>query len=132
MRRFEPVNRIKKMDFKREKTDNYDIIHIAAEKLDNTIAPELKSEFTLMNKEGVKNLIIDLTNVKYCDSSGLSAILVANRLCKNSNGYLVLAGTQDTVKKLITISQLDSVFQTMPTVAESIDLLFVETIQSKP
>jgi anti-sigma B factor antagonist len=119
------------MDFKREKTDNYDIIHIAVEKLDNSVAPELKSEFTLMNKEGVKNLIIDLTNVKYCDSSGLSAILVANRLCKNSNGHLVLAGTQESVKKLITISQLDSVFHIMPTVAESIDLLFVETIQNK-
>lgn len=119
------------MDFSREKTDNYDIVHVKVEKLDSGVSPELKSEFTLMNKEGVKNIILDLSKVLYCDSSGLSAILVANRLCKNSSGHLILTGIQPSVLKLITISQLDTVLQLMPTVNEAIELLFVETIQNK-
>jgi anti-anti-sigma factor len=58
---------------------------------------------------GEKNLILDLSTCRYCDSSGLSAILVANRLCKNASGTFVLTGLQPAVERLITISQLDTV-----------------------
>jgi anti-anti-sigma factor len=93
-------------------------------------APELKAEFTLLGGDGVANIILDLEKVQYCDSSGLSSILVGNRLCKNANGLLVLTGTQPTVKKLITISQLDSVLNMVPTVSEAIDYLFMASIEN--
>jgi anti-sigma B factor antagonist len=63
----------------------------------------------LFQATGEKNIILDLSNCRYCDSSGLSAILVANRLCKNANGTFVLTGLNDAVERLITISQLDTV-----------------------
>jgi anti-anti-sigma factor len=50
-----------------------------------------------------------MSNTKYCDSSGLSALLLANRLCKDTNGKFVLCGLQDNVAKLISIAQLDKV-----------------------
>jgi anti-anti-sigma factor len=50
-----------------------------------------------------------MSKAKYCDSSGLSAILVANRLCKDTNGQFVLCGLQVNVQKLIEIAQLDKV-----------------------
>ena len=75
------------------------------------------------------NIILDLTETRYCDSSGLSSVLVANRLCKNDNGTLVLVGLQPSVRKLITISQLESVLQIVPTVSEAIDYLFMESIE---
>ncbi|MFN5888571.1 MAG: STAS domain-containing protein, partial [Flavobacteriales bacterium] len=46
---------------------------------------------------------------KFCDSSGLSAILVANRLCKDTNGVFVLTGIHPNVGKMIEIAQLDRV-----------------------
>jgi anti-sigma B factor antagonist len=97
------------MNFEIEKTDKYAVIKVQVEKLDSNIAPSLKSELVVLNTDGVKNIIIDLTKTRYCDSSGLSAILVANRLCRNSQGTFVLTGLQDAVKKLISISQLDSI-----------------------
>ncbi len=103
------------MIYTAEKNENYTMLKMQVEKLDSNIAPSLKSELVVMNSEGVRNIIMDLTNTRYCDSSGLSSILVANRLCKNSNGQFVLTGLQDTVKKLITISQLDTIL----TIAES-------------
>lgn len=117
------------MDISKQKTEHYTIIKIHSEKLDTLIAPELKSEFLLTNSEGVVNIILDLSETKYCDSSGLSSILVANRLCKNGNGTLVLAGLQPTVQKLITISQLDTVLNIVPTVSEAIDFMFMESIE---
>jgi anti-anti-sigma factor len=117
------------MKFAQEKTEHYTILKVLSEKLDNSVSSDLKSEFLLLNKDGVCNIILDLTETRYCDSSGLSSVLVANRLCKNDNGTLVLVGLQPSVRKLITISQLDSVLQIVPTVSEAIDYLFMESIE---
>lgn len=118
------------MSFSKEKTEHYTIVRLQAERLDSFNAPELKAEFTLLGSDGVANVILDLEKVQYCDSSGLSSILVGNRLCKNSNGLLVLTGAQPTVKKLITISQLDTVLNMVPTVSEAIDYLFMASIEN--
>jgi len=98
-----------KMDFKIDKLDNYTIVEVLEEKLDTNVAPSLKSELVLISGNGEKNIVLDLRNCRYCDSSGLSSILVANRLCKNANGTFVLTGLTDAVERLITISQLDTV-----------------------
>ncbi|MCQ2374763.1 MAG: STAS domain-containing protein [Salinivirgaceae bacterium] len=97
------------MEFKIEKLDNFTQIEVLIDKLDTHIAPSLKSELVLIAGNGEKNIILDLSNCRYCDSSGLSAILVANRLCKNASGTFVLVGLQTAVERLITISQLDTV-----------------------
>jgi anti-sigma B factor antagonist len=82
-----------------------------------------------LNAEGINNLILDLQNVKYTDSSGLSSILIANRLCNSTGGLLVLTGLQDHVMKLITISKLESVLHILPTVEEGIDRIFLHAIE---
>ena len=74
------------MKYTIDKKESYTIITIEEKKLDTTVAPDLKSEFVKLNAEGINNLILDLTNVKYTDSSGLSSILIANRLCNSTGG----------------------------------------------
>jgi anti-anti-sigma factor len=111
------------MDLSIEKKDNYTLVKITAEKLDTHIAPTLKSELVLVSGNGEKNIIMDLSNCRYCDSSGLSAILVANRLCKNSDGKFILTGLQEAVERLINISQLDSVINITFTVAQAEKLI---------
>ena len=91
------------------KKDNHTVIQVLAKKLDTSIAPSFKSELVMIAGNGEKNMIIDLSNTEYCDSSGLSSILVANRLCKNAKGQFILSGLQNAVERLISISQLDSV-----------------------
>jgi len=97
------------MEFRISKLDNYSLIEVLEEKLDTNVAPSLKSELVLISGNGERNIVLDLSTCRYCDSSGLSAILVANRLCKNANGTFVLTGLTDAVERLITISQLDTV-----------------------
>jgi anti-sigma B factor antagonist len=111
------------MEFKIEKKKNYTVIQILEEKLDTHLAPTLKSELVLISGNGEKNIILDLNKVKYCDSSGLSAILVANRLAKNANGIFVLTGLNDAVERLITISQLDTVLNIADDVEEGEKLM---------
>jgi anti-anti-sigma factor len=89
--------------------EKYSIISVTVEKLDTHVAPVIKSQLIEMASKGICNIIIDLSQSRYCDSSGLSAILVANRLCKNAGGNFVLTGLQSAVERLISISQLDTV-----------------------
>jgi anti-sigma B factor antagonist len=111
------------MEFKIEKQENHTLIQVLEEKLDTHIAPTLKSELVLVSGNGEKNIILDLSKCRYCDSSGLSAILVANRLCKNANGTFVLTGLNDAVERLITISQLDTVLNITKSVDEGKSLI---------
>jgi anti-anti-sigma factor len=111
------------MEFKIEKQGNHTLIQVLEEKLDTHIAPTLKSELVLVSGNGERNIILDLSKCRYCDSSGLSAILVANRLCKNANGTFVLTGLNDAVERLITISQLDTVLNITKTIEEGVGLI---------
>jgi anti-anti-sigma factor len=117
------------MNFSVDKQNAYTVVTLHVEKLDSNISPALKSQFVLLNAEGVRNVIVDLAVTKYCDSSGLSAILVGNRLAKEANGTFVITGLQNSVMKLIQISQLDSVLNILPSVAESIDFVKMEEVE---
>ncbi len=103
-----------------EKQKNCIVVKINSEKLDSLIAPDLKAELVNINADGSKNIIIDMSDTRYCDSSGLSAILVGNRLCKQSGGALVITGIKEPVRKLILISQLDNILNTADSVEEGI------------
>ena len=117
------------MNFEVDKKDNYALVKVKVEKLDSHVSPALKSELVVLNADEFKNLIVDLTDTRYCDSSGLSAILVANRLCKNSNGTFILTGLQRSVSKLISISQLDTILNITPTIQEAVDFLTMEEVE---
>ena len=117
------------MSFSTEKHDNYTLIVFSTDKLDAVVSPDLKAELVLISKGGEKNVLIDLASVKYCDSSGLSALLIGNRLCKEASGSFILSGLQTAVEKLVSISQLDSILTITPTLPEAIDLLFMEEIE---
>ncbi|WP_250630939.1 STAS domain-containing protein [Rhodoflexus caldus] len=113
-----------------EKFDRYTLLTVQEEKLATTISPQLKAEIVrLFQEDGTINLMIDMSAVKYVDSSGLSAILVANRLANESEGTLVLAGVTDHVMKLISISKLDNVLTIVPTIAEGVDAIFLNQIE---
>ena len=118
-----------KMKYSIEKEEKYCLFVLNESKLDTTVAPSVKSEFLTLNAEGTKNLILDLSQVKYTDSSGLSAILVGNRIFSENGGVFILANLNDHVMKLITISQLDKVLNILPTVEESIDAIFMHEIE---
>jgi anti-sigma B factor antagonist len=109
------------MKFTVDKTERYTIFKLDEENLNSLVAPNLKSEFVLLSNEGVRNLIFDLSDVKYVDSSGLSSILTANRLWKDNGTFIVTGAGHPSVKKLIEISRLDTILTIIPTVEESIE-----------
>ena len=70
-----------------------------------------------------------MSHLKYVDSSGLSAILTANRIWKDYGSFVLTGVENDNIKKLIEISRLDSILKIIPTVQEAIDFVHMEEIE---
>ena len=117
------------MKYSIDKQERYAVLRIEEENLNSLVAPDLKSEFVILSNEDIKNLILDLSAVHYVDSSGLSAILTADRLWKRLGSFILTGITHPNVRRLIEISRLDTVLTIIPTAEESIDYVFMEEIE---
>lgn len=112
------------MKYTIDKQEHVAILSLQEENLNSLNAPSLKSELVILSNEGVPHLILDLSATKYVDSSGLSAILAANRIWSATGGVFVLTGVVNpSVKKLVEISRLQSVIAVVPTAEEGIALI---------
>lgn len=117
------------MKFSVERNEKYTLITLIEGKLNSLVSPQLKSELILLNKEEHRNVILDLSAVKYADSSGLSSLLIGHRLSKSADGLFIITGISDAVSRLLTISQLENIITILPTVDEAIDFIFMEELE---
>ena len=93
---------------------------LKTDRLDTKIAPDLKSQFISMaNAPDAGHLVLDLGNIQFADSSGLSALLLAHRLFRDSDRTFILCNLSERVQKLIDISQLTTVFTIAADAAEA-------------
>ncbi len=110
------------VNFELKKIDDIAVFRLNEKRFDAPIAGIVKGEFTiLLHTEEWTKFIVDLSEVDYCDSSGLSAILLAFRILQSNNGHIRIASPSKNVKTLIEISQLDRVLPIMDTVDEAIN-----------
>jgi anti-anti-sigma factor len=109
------------MNYELKKINDVSVFKLNEKRLDKSISGLLKGEFTIiLHAEDVKKLVIDLSEVDSCDSSGLSAILLAYRIMQSNQGALRLAALTKNVIKLIEISQLNRALPVCNTVNEAI------------
>jgi anti-sigma B factor antagonist len=109
--------------------DKYTQISVLEDKFTAKVAPDLKAELVHLKSSGTENIIFDLEKTNYCDSSGLSVILIANRICRENGGCLVLCNLQLAVAKLIDISQLSKVLNITPSFNEAVDFIFMDELE---
>jgi len=97
------------MNFIVRKETGFSSIKVVRERLDSFVSPELKAEIVMLVGNKVHNIILDLSDCLYCDSSGLSAILVGNRLCEDAEGAFIICNLSENVEKMIKLAMLDSI-----------------------
>lgn len=119
------------MKYTVDKKEQFVVFTPMEEKLDSALSPKLKSELLTVNAEGYHNLVIDMSQVKYADSSGLSALLVGNREFSRNGGIFIVACPQEHVVKLMKISMLDKVFTIVDSIEEAAEAIFIHEIEGK-
>jgi anti-sigma B factor antagonist len=95
------------------------VVTVAGE-LDMATAPQLQQEVSRLVDAGKTNLVFDLAEVSFCDSTGLSVFVRARNRCEAAGGGVRLAAPQRAVQRILEVSGLVEVLHTYPTVSEAI------------
>jgi anti-anti-sigma factor len=84
------------------------ILRLQEKRLDAAVAPHLKSKLAmLIEVEGEKYLVVDLSQVQAIDSSGIGALLLAHRNTLAHDGFAAIIGVREPVYDLLKMTQLD-------------------------
>ena len=120
------------MKFSTDKHEKYVVLKLDEPKFTNDNTPALKSEFILLNTEGYRNIVLDLSKVKECnDSQDLSCLLVGDRLCKSAGGIFVVTGAGEAIARIVKMSNLHQSVTFVNKLEEATDLIFMEEIEKE-
>jgi anti-sigma B factor antagonist len=90
----------------------------------NVMGGEDTKEFNeLLHKlidEGKKNVIVDLSAVKFMNSSGLGMLISGLTTMKRENGRLILAHVTEKIESLLIITKLITIFESFDTVEDAV------------
>ena len=89
-------------------------------RLDADTSAEFKQEMQKLVQAGVRQMVADLQNVSFMDSSGLSALVSGLKALRQKDGMLHLTGVKPQVQTALRLTMLDRVFPTFATVAEAL------------
>ncbi|WP_202638790.1 STAS domain-containing protein [Bailinhaonella thermotolerans] len=79
----------------------------------------------ILLRPGTPRVILDVSQLTFCDSVGLGQLIRARKLIESRGGALALAGVRTNLSALLRITALDSRFPRHPSVeAAVVDLTF--------
>jgi anti-sigma B factor antagonist len=109
------------MNLQTEIKNDIVIIYIKEERLDAHNSGELKIEVQKLFEEGKKNVLIDLKDVRFIDSSGLGALVSGFKNAISNQGNLKLSTLQSQVRSMFELTRLHRVFEIFASTSEAID-----------
>ena len=98
------------MRYEIDKQKDKTIFKLKEKTLGQEIATDLKTELIFLQKEIKNQFIIDLGEVTKCDSTGLSCLLLSERIEREKGSKLILQSLNKIVIELLKIARLDRVF----------------------
>jgi anti-sigma B factor antagonist len=102
-----------------EKTGDVAVVEIPVEELDASNAAELKRDIGPV-LEANKKVVLDLSRLRFVDSSGLGAMLSCLRQLTGRGGDLRLAGMSKPVRALFELVRMHRIFDIYGTKEEAI------------
>lgn len=98
------------------------VVTVAGE-LDHHTAPELTRAVRDLPLTAEQPTIIDLTELDYCDSTGITVLVAAYQRAKAQDSGLVVAGLDGGLLRVFQIAGLDRLLTFVPSVGDAVRLL---------
>src|SRR3954447_26019231 len=95
------------------------VLHLSGE-LDADTAAQLHSMLADLLERPVPRIVVDLTDLKFCDSVGLSAFITSKQVITARGGWLTFAGANPFLTQLMETVGLSRYFTIFPDVDEAI------------
>jgi len=96
-------------------------IEVQEERMDAHNSGDLKEQMLQLFDDGKCNLVIDLTAVRFVDSSGLGALVSGFKNASAREGSLKLCSLQPQVRSMFELTRLHRVFEIFTDVDEALD-----------
>jgi anti-sigma B factor antagonist len=98
---------------------NYVVVHVKGKKIDAAGAVDFKNSVTGLVDGGSRNLVLDLSEVDFIDSSGLGAIVGVLKHI-GQQGNLMISGATPAVERMFKMTRMDKVFRLYPDVTSAL------------
>lgn len=98
------------MGFQVEKVTEEMAIARLSGRIDVMTSHILRSNFEVVSRSGCTYLIVDLADVTFLDSSGLSALVSGLRQMRNIGGTMVLAAPNDRIEATLRLTNFHRFF----------------------
>lgn len=110
------------MDVKIGNVEGFVVVTLDGE-IDLHNSPGLRKELQSIIKKQKSNLLINLQQVTYMDSSGLATLVEALQLLRKAGKKLGIFSLTDTVKNIFSITRLEEIFPIFATQKQAIEEL---------
>ncbi|WP_244301703.1 STAS domain-containing protein [Microbispora triticiradicis] len=91
--------------------------------LDYTNADRLREELTAAVGEGHRELLLDLSALSFCDSTGIRILLSVRKLLQERDGGVTLAGMNPRLARIFRTTGLIHAFTVEPDLTEAVGSL---------
>lgn len=108
------------MEIKTERTEGICVLFVMEDRLDANNSEELKAELKRLFESGTKDLVIDLKQILFIDSSGLGVLVSGYKNASILHGSLKLSNLQSQVKSMFELTRLHRVFDIFMTVDDAL------------
>ena len=98
------------MRFEERKVGDVFVARILESRLTADVAERLKEDLVSYVNKGYRIIVLDLSQVKFIDSSGLGALIAARRAL-HSDGELALCGANENVTSMFRLTRMNKVFR---------------------
>ncbi len=82
---------------------------VDVDRLTVTNAGELKKSLALQFSAGSCDVYLDLSNIKYMDSTGVSVLISGVKSSREQNRAFILRNVQPEVRKLLSLMKIDKI-----------------------
>ena len=96
------------------------VVKLVEKRLDAHISVVFKEKLVGFVNDEQKNIILDLSDVEFIDSSGLGAIVSALKHIGSTGGSLSICGLQDATLSMFKLTRMDKVFNIYPNENEAL------------
>jgi anti-anti-sigma factor len=111
------------MKFGLDKQQDYTIFSYQEPRLTSKEAPDLKSELKLLYEQGINNIVLDISEVQFIDSSGLSAVLMVRKLWSNKGVAVISGATHPHVVNIFNITRISKTLNMFVSVDQAVDYI---------
>ncbi|MEQ6121963.1 STAS domain-containing protein [Reichenbachiella sp. MALMAid0571] len=111
------------MNFSFKTENNIMIIKFSGDLIGEENGPEIIEAVNNEIMNGVKLCAVDISEVRYINSSGIGVLITILTKFRNKDGEVVLINPSDHVKKLLVITKLNAIFTIVQSMEEAVNEL---------